>query len=299
MTSVLVVGSVALDTIETPFGRRVDVLGGSATHFSVSASHFAPVRLVGVVGRDFPREHVEMLQSRRVDTSGLEFSDGRTFRWHGRFEGDMANAQTLAVELNVFESFRPRVPPEFAGTPFVLLGNCPPRTQREVLEQLRGPRFVLLDTINLWIRNERPALLELLPRVDALCVNLEEVQLLADSRTCAGAIRRLLELGARSIIVKRGEHGATLATREFQFFIPAYPTEQVLDPTGAGDSFAGGILGYLAQNDASPAALRRALVYGSVMGSFAVEEFGTERLQKVSRQEIDARVGTLLDMIKV
>lgn len=299
MTHVLVVGSIALDTLETPYGKRDEILGGSATHFAISASHFAPVRLVGVVGKDFPTRHVEMLRSREIDTTGLEVADGLTFRWHGKFEGDMSRAQTISVALNVLKTFRPKVPPPFAGTPYVLLGNASPSVQRAVLDQLKGPTFVMLDTMDFWITSERPALLDLLPRVHALCINHTEAQQLAETATCAEAMRKLFDLGAKAVIVKRGEHGATLATPDFLFSIPSYPTEKVTDPTGAGDSFAGGMLGYLSRNDGSPSSLRRALVFGAVMGSFAVEEFGSERLQNVTRPEIDARAAALLEMIKV
>ncbi len=299
MSEVLVVGSVALDTLETPYGKSEDTLGGSATHFSLAASRFAPVRLVAVVGKDFPSRHVEMLRSKGVDTGGLETADGLTFRWHGRFQGDMSRAETVSVQLNVLATFQPKVPAAFAPTPYVLLGNSSPEVQKAVLEQLRGPKFVMLDTMNLWIDTARKGLVDLLPRVNALCVNHEEAQQLAGAKNTAGAIRGLLDLGTRIVIVKRGEHGATLATRDFQFSIPAYPTERFVDPTGAGDSFAGGILGYLARSGGDAAALRRALVYGSVMGSFTVEEFGTARLQRVTPEEVEARARTLLEMIRV
>jgi sugar/nucleoside kinase (ribokinase family) len=299
MSQILVVGSVALDTVETPHGVREDILGGSATHFSLSAAHFAPVRLVAVVGRDFPKAHLELLASRRVDTSGVETADGRTFRWHGRYDGDMNRAETVAVQLNVLEKFRPRVPEAFAATPYVLLGNSSPRVQREVLDQLRAPRLVMLDTMNLWISTERAELLEILPRVGLVCINYEEALQLAGARNASTAIRRILEAGARALIVKRGEHGATLATRDFMVSVPAYPTQRITDPTGAGDSFAGGVLGYLAQCDAEEPPLRRALVYGTVMGSLAVEEFGTEGVERATRAEVDARARTLLEMVRV
>lgn len=296
---VLVVGTVALDTIETPHGKAENVLGGSATHFALAARPFAPVRLVGVVGRDFPREHEERLRSLGVDLSGLEHADGLTFRWHGRFTGDMNRAETVSVRLNVFESFQPKIPESLASTPYVLLGNSSPRTQKAVLDQLRGPRFVMLDTMNHWIGSERPALLELLPRVDALCVNFEEALQLAQEYNGARAIRRLRELGARAVVVKRGEHGATLSAGDFVFSAPSFPTERVVDPTGAGDSFAGGFLGFLARSGKGASSLRRAILYGTVMGSFAVEGFGTARLQEITRAEIEARAAKLRDMISV
>jgi len=299
MTNVLVVGSVALDTLETPHGRADNALGGSATHFALSAGRFAPVRLVGVVGKDFPREHIEMLKGQKIDVTGLEIADGKTFRWHGRFVGDMSRAETVSVELNVLATFQPKVPAAFSSTPYVLLGNASPEVQQSVLDQLKGPKFVMLDTMNLWISTQRAALLKLLPRVDAVCINFEEALQLAETTSGATAVRRILDLGAKTLIMKRGEHGATLATRDGQFSVPSFPTDRVVDPTGAGDSFAGGTLGYLAQAGGEAGALRRAIVYGSVMGSFAVEEFGTKRIQGVSRDDIEQRARAILDMLRV
>jgi len=299
MSNVLAVGSVALDTLETPHGRADNELGGSATHFALSASRFAPVRIVGVVGKDFPKEHLEMLKGQKIDISGLEVAEGKTFRWHGRFEGDMARAQTLSVDLGVFLTFTPKVPAAFVSTPYVLLGNIHPATQAAVLDQLKGPKFVMLDTMNLWIGTERPSLVKLLPRVDAVCINFEEALQLADTTSGAKAVRKILDLGAKTLIMKRGEHGATLATRDGQFSVPSFPTDRVIDPTGAGDSFAGGTLGYLAQAGPEKDAMRRAMVYGSVMGSFAVEEFGTKRIQGVTREEVETRAKAVLDMLRV
>ncbi|HEV3027713.1 MAG TPA: PfkB family carbohydrate kinase [Planctomycetota bacterium] len=299
MNSVLAVGSVALDTLETPHGRADNALGGSATHFALAASRFAPVRIVGVVGKDFPPEHLAMLEAQKIDISGLEIAEGKTFRWHGRFEGDMGRAQTVSVELGVLRTFQPKVPAGFASTPYVLLGNSAPATQAAVLDQLKGPKFVMLDTMNLWIGSERPALVRLLPRVDAVCINFEEALQLADTTSGAKAIRKILDLGAKTLIMKRGEHGATLATRDGQFSVPSFPTDRVVDPTGAGDSFAGGTLGYLAQAGPEKGALRRAMVYGTVMGSFAVEEFGTRRIQDVTREEVETRAKAVLEMLRV
>jgi len=299
MNNVLVVGSVALDTLETPHGRADNALGGSATHFALAASRFAPVRLVGVVGKDFPREHIEMLKGQKIDVSGLEIADGKTFRWHGRFVGDMSRAETVSVELNVLATFQPKVPAAFASTPFVLLGNASPEVQLSVLNQLKEPKFVMLDTMNLWISTQRAALLTLLPRVDAVCINFEEALQLAETTSGAKAVRKILDLGAKMLIMKRGEHGATLATRDGQFTSPSFPTDRVVDPTGAGDSFAGGTLGYLAQAGGEKDAIRKAIIYGSVMGSFAVEEFGTRRIQTVTREEIETRARAILDMLSV
>ena len=299
MSQVLVVGTVALDTLETPHGKAENALGGSATHFSLSASRFAAVRLVGVVGKDFPKEHLEMLRKQKIDLDGLEIAEGKTFRWHGRFEGDMSRAQTLSVDLGVFASFVPKIPGSHRATPFVLLGNCAPQTQDQVLGQMQKPRFTMLDTMNHWIGSERPALLKLLPKVDCVCVNFEEALQLADTTSGAKAVRRILDLGVKTLIMKRGEHGATLATRDWQFSVPSYPTDRVVDPTGAGDSFAGGTLGYLANHGHEGQALRKAVVYGSVMGSFAVEEFGTRRIQGVSPEEVEQRAKALLEMLRI
>jgi sugar/nucleoside kinase (ribokinase family) len=299
MSQVLVVGTVALDTLETPHGRADDALGGSATHFSLSASRFAEVRLVGVVGKDFPSDHLAMLKGQGIDLGGLEVAEGRTFRWHGRFVGDMGRAETLSVDLGVFATFSPKIPAAHRETPYVLLGNCAPATQDQVLSQLKKPAFVMLDTMNHWIGSERPMLLKLLPKVDCVCVNFEEALQLADATSGAKAIRRILEMGTKTLIVKRGEHGATLATRDWQFSTPSYPTDRVVDPTGAGDSFAGGTLGYLAKHGLQENSLRRALVYGSVMGSFAVEEFGTRRIQGVSREDVEQRARVLMDMLRI
>lgn len=299
MSNVLVVGSVALDTLETPHGRADNALGGSATHFALSASRFAPVRMVGVVGKDFPPEHLEMLKAQKIDLAGLEHADGKTFRWHGRFEGDMGRATTVSVDLGVFLTFQPKVPAAHASTPYVLLGNCAPATQSSVLGQLKSPKFVMLDTMNLWIGTQRPALVELLPKVSAVCINFEEALQLADTTSGAKAVRKILDLGVKTLIMKRGEHGATLATRDGQFSVPSFPTDRVVDPTGAGDSFAGGMLGYLASAGSGPDVLRRAMIYGSVMGSFAVEEFGTKRIQGVTREEVEARAKAILEMLRV
>jgi len=299
MSNVLVVGSVALDTLETPHGRADDALGGSATHFALSASRFASVRMVGVVGRDFPAEHVDMLKGQKIDLAGLEHADGKTFRWHGRFEGDMARATTVSVDLGVFQTFKPKVPAAHTTTPYVLLGNIAPGTQSAVLDQLKGPKFVMLDTMNLWIGTQRPALVELMPKVNAVCINFEEALQLADTTSGAKAVRKILDMGVKTLIMKRGEHGATLATRDGQFSVPSFPTDRVIDPTGAGDSFAGGMLGYLASAGHEAGVLRKAMVYGSVMGSFAVEEFGTKRIQGVTREEVEARAKAIMDMLRV
>ncbi len=288
--SLLVVGSVALDSVETPFGRREEVLGGSATYFSAAASFFGPVRLVATIGEDFPDEHVRFLAARRVDVSGLERRPGRTFRWKGRYEFDLNAAHTLETQLNVFADFQPRLPPAFLDSEYVFLGNIDPDLQREVLDQVRAPRFVACDTMNFWISSKRESLLKTLRRVDLLFVNDAEARQLAEEHNMVQAARRILGFGPRALVVKRGEYGALFFTGEHVFATSAYPLEVLFDPTGAGDSFAGGFMGYLARvGREDAAAMRRAIVIGSVLASFTVERFSLERLRTLTRDEIHAR----------
>jgi sugar/nucleoside kinase (ribokinase family) len=288
--AVAVVGSVAFDTIETPMGTAEEVLGGSAMHFAVAASYFAPVRLVAVVGEDFPEAERDYLGSRDIDLSGLEVRPGRTFRWRGRYHEDMNVRDTLALELNVFADFRPTLSPAVRSSPIVFLANIDPRLQAAVLEQFEDPSVVACDTMNHWIETAREPLEALLPRLDLLVVNDEEARLLSDEQNVPRAARRILELGPRSVLVKRGEYGAILFSPDSVFAVPAYPLEEVFDPTGAGDTFAGGVVGYLAATgERSEGGLRRAIVYGSVLASFVVEDFGGQRLRTLTRDEIDQR----------
>jgi sugar/nucleoside kinase (ribokinase family) len=287
--SLLVVGSIALDSVETPFGRRDDVLGGSATYFSTAASFFGPVRLVAVVGEDFPEEHVRFLSSRGVDTAGLERAPGRTFRWKGRYDFDLNQAHTLDTQLNVFASFRPRLPEAYRDSEHVFLGNIDPELQRAVLDQVRKPRFVACDTMNYWIQSKREALLATLRRVDMLFVNDAEVRQLAGESNVVLAAREVLAMGPRAVVVKRGEHGALFFSGDEVFAASAYPLPAVFDPTGAGDSFAGGFMGYLARQRTDRGALRRAIVLGGVLASYAVEEFSLDRLKRLTPAEIRAR----------
>jgi len=288
--SLLVVGSVALDSLETPFGRREEILGGSASYFSTCASFFGPTRVVAVVGEDFPEEHLAFLSSRGVDLAGLVRQPGRTFRWKGRYDFDLNTAHTLDTQLNVLASFRPVLPVAWRETDFVFLGNIDPDLQRAVLEQVRAPRFVACDTMNFWIASRRESLLETLRSVDLLFVNDAEARQLAGEHNVVKAARRILGLGPRAVVVKRGEHGALFFSGEEVFSASAYPLPAVFDPTGAGDSFAGGFMGYLARiRREDPAALRRAIVLGSVLASFAVEQFGLERLHTLEPREIRAR----------
>ncbi len=297
MKSALVVGSVAFDTLETPAGRRNNLLGGSATHFALAARHFVTVRMVAVVGRDFPDRHVKTFNRLGIDTEGLVRSEGLTFRWHGKYEGTMSAAQTVEVQLNVLGGFQPTLPASYRGTEYVLLGKASAVSQRAVLEQLKRPRFVVMDTMDLWIQTERKAVWALLPRVQALCVNYEEALMLADDNNAVRAAKKILAAGVKFVIVKRAEHGATLYTRKFLFSIPAYPTEKVVDPTGAGDAFAGGLLGSIARHGIADGALKKSLVYGSVMGSLAVESFGCEGLQRATTKEVERRARALQYMI--
>jgi sugar/nucleoside kinase (ribokinase family) len=286
----LAVGSVALDSLETPFGRREDVLGGSASYFSVCASFFGPTRMVAVVGEDFPEEHVRLFASRGVDLAGLVRRPGRTFRWKGRYEFDLQTAHTLDTQLNVFAEFRPDLPPHFRDSEYVFLGNIDPDLQRSVLDQVRAPRFVACDTMNFWIASKRDSLLRTLKRVDMLFVNDAEARQLAGEHNVVKAAKRILAFGPRSVVVKRGEHGAIFFSGDEVFAASAYPLPAVFDPTGAGDSFAGGFMGYLARSRREDSAvLRRAIVLGSVLASFTVEQFGLERLKTLAPEEIRAR----------
>jgi sugar/nucleoside kinase (ribokinase family) len=288
---VLVVGSVALDSVETPFGRADDVLGGSGTFFSSAASHFAPVQLVGVVGDDYPVEKLAVLTERGVDLSGVEQTAGSSFRWRGRYRHDLNAAETLETHLGVFSHFAPKIPEKFRRAPFVFLANIDPRLQLQVLEQVEKPRLVACDTMNFWIESRRPELLELLKHVDLITLNDGEARQLTEHTNLVHAARWILDRGPRHVLIKKGEHGAFMFTKDSVFFAPAYPLESVFDPTGAGDSFAGGFIGHLAATgDLSDRGMRRAVVVGSAMGSFAVEKFSNTRLLEITRADIDARV---------
>jgi sugar/nucleoside kinase (ribokinase family) len=289
--SLLVVGSVAFDSIETPNGSVDDVLGGSATFFSYSASFFTRPRLVSVIGEDFPAEHRRLFEGRQIDTEGLVTQAGRTFRWKGRYHQDMNTRDTLEVHLNTFGTFNPVLPERFRDSTHVFLANGSPSLQARVLDQIRHPRLVLADTMDLWIETQREDLLALLPRIDGLLLNDSEARQLTgeDNLVRAGAAVR--RLGPKFVILKKGEHGAMLFSADGVFIVPAYPTADVVDPTGAGDSFAGGILGYLDTDDTPPPGrLRRAMAYGTVVASLTVEGFGLDRLKQTNRGEIDDRL---------
>jgi len=286
----LVVGSVALDSLETPFGRREEILGGSACYFSACASYFGPTRVVAVVGEDFPQEHLDFLASRGVDLAGLARVPGRTFRWKGKYEFDLNTAHTLDTQLNVFAEFRPVLPDAYRDSQYVFLGNIDPDLQRQVLDQVRAPRFVACDTMNFWISSKRESLLKTLKRVDLLFVNDAEARQLAGEHNVVKAARRILGFGPRAVVVKRGEYGALYFSGHETFAASAYPLPDVFDPTGAGDSFAGGFMGYLARaGREEPGVMRRAIVLGSVLASYAVEQFSLDRLRTLTAPEIRAR----------
>jgi len=288
--SILVVGSVALDSIRTPFGEVEEILGGSATYFSVAASFFSPVRLVAVVGDDFPSEHVDFLRSRGVDTRGLRTVKGSTFRWRGYYTYDLNEAHTLETQLNVFEDFDPDIPEEYRDSEYVFLANIDPELQLKVLEQVRSPRLVVCDTMNFWIENKREALLETVSRVGWLLLNDAEARQLAGDPNLISAGRKLLGMGPERVIVKKGEHGVIMLAEEVFFSLPAYPLETVFDPTGAGDSFGGGLLGSLSRfPEPGEEEIRKAVVYGSVVASFAVEDFSCRRLRTLTSEEIERR----------
>jgi sugar/nucleoside kinase (ribokinase family) len=291
MSSLLVVGSVALDSVETPFGRKEDVLGGSATYFSTSASFFVrPVQVVAVVGEDFPAEHVEFLQSRGVDLSGLTREAGRTFRWKGQYTHQLNEAHTLDTQLNVFERFSPKLSEAHRAARTVFLGNIHPALQLSVLDQVKGPQLVAMDTMNFWIQGFLPELKKTLARVDLLFVNDGEARQLAGEHNIVKAARAIMAMGPRRLVIKRGEYGALLFDGDHVFACPAYPLAEVFDPTGAGDTFAGGFMGSVSSAATlDGAALRRAMVTGSVMASFTVERFSLERLRTVTPEEVRER----------
>jgi sugar/nucleoside kinase (ribokinase family) len=291
--AILVVGSVALDSVETPFGKADNVLGGSGTFFSASASHLSPVQLVGVIGSDYPLSSLqEAFKNRPVDLAGLEQMEGASFRWRGRYRHDLNSAETLETHLGVFSNFSPKIPDQFRNAPFVFLGNIDPRLQLDVLTQVSKPKLVACDTMNFWIESRRPDLLKLLERVDLITLNDAEARQLTEQFNLVKAAKWIMAKGPKLVVIKKGEHGAFLFTESSIFFAPAYPLESVFDPTGAGDSFAGGFIGYLARSgDLSEANLRRAVIHGSAMGSFAVEKFSINRLIEITPEDIRKRVG--------
>ena len=293
----VVVGSIGIDTIETPFDRKADLLGGSVSFACAAASPFARVGMVGVVGDDFPEEHVALYRSFGIDLDGLQTLPGKTFRWSGVYDADMINRETISTELNVFESFSPDLPETYRDAPYILLGNISPELQLHVLSQVRSPRFVAADTMDLWINISRRALMDVIRKVDMLTLNDSEARLLTGEhnlKRCAGIIR---EWGPKYVVIKKGEHGAMLLSDEGIFIVPAFPVERVVDPTGAGDSFAGGCMGRLAALEVvDEKALRQSLLYGAVVASFGVQEFSLSALDGLSDDTIDTRISELREM---
>jgi sugar/nucleoside kinase (ribokinase family) len=296
--SLLVVGSIAFDSIETPKGSVEDALGGSATFFSYAASFFTKPRLVGVVGDDFPAEHRQLLSARDIDTTGLVTQAGKTFRWKGRYHEDMNTRDTIAVHLNVLSAFDPVLPEPFRDSSHVFLANSSPVLQKNVLEQVHRPQLVMADTMDLWIETQHDELMSLLPELDGLLLNDGEARLLSEEDNLVRSGQAIRKMGPKFVIVKKGEHGAMLFSEDGVFAIPAYPTANVIDPTGAGDSFAGGLMGYLDSDQTPPPGrLRRAMVYGSVLASLTVEGFGLDRLTWTKRSEIEERVDQYRTML--
>jgi sugar/nucleoside kinase (ribokinase family) len=294
----LVVGSIALDSVATPFGETADALGGAAVFFSMAGAVLHPVQVVGVVGNDFPEAHLTALAARGVDLAGVERQAGESFRWKARYSYDLASRETLETRLGVFAEFRPRIPDKFRDARFVFLGNIDPELQLSVLDQVKKPKLVACDTMNYWIHSKRDVLLELLRHIDILMVNDSEARELSGDWNIYRAAHWILGRGPRMAVIKQGEHGALLVDQNTTFKVPAYPLQEVFDPTGAGDAFAGGFMAHVARTgDLAFDNLRRAMVYGSAMGSFAVEAFGVQRFEGVTLEEVHARVRAFRDLV--
>jgi sugar/nucleoside kinase (ribokinase family) len=296
----VIVGSVALDTIATPFETRKDVLGGSASYACAAASFFIPAGMVGVVGTDFPEAHMEKYRKFGIDLAGLQKDEGETFRWSGVYEPDMINRKTLSTELNVFASFTPELPAGYSRAPFLLLGNISPGLQVHVLSQAENAQFVVADTMDLWINTQRDELMDVVSKINMLTLNDSEARLMTGEHNIVKCAEQIMGYGPDYVVIKKGEHGAVLFGKNEIFLVPAYPVGEVCDPTGAGDSFAGGMMGYLAAAKATDgAAVKKALLYGSVIASFGVEKFGLDRLEMLTLSDIDRRLNELKSMIGV
>jgi sugar/nucleoside kinase (ribokinase family) len=295
--SLLVVGSLGLDTIETPFGMVEDVLGGSASYFSLAASIFTDVNLVAIVGRDFPDVHLSLLKSKGIDIDGIQVVDGETFKWHGKYGYDFGDPDTLATHLNVFENFKPLIPEKYRESEFVFLANIDPELQLNVLDQVNDPKLVACDTMNFWIENKKQALLDVLKKVDILIINDSEARELGEDPGIAKAARNILDLGPKILIVKRGEYGALKFSAKGIFWAPSYPLENVVDPTGAGDTFAGGVMGYLSNTDViTSSELKRSVINGCVMASFTVEDFSVNRISSLVEKDFNTRHTAFLNL---
>jgi sugar/nucleoside kinase (ribokinase family) len=289
--SILVVGSVALDSVETPFGQVQDALGGAATYFSLAAGFYTPVQMVAVVGEDFPQAYLDMLQAHHVDVRGVQRVPGKTFRWGGKYHYDMNNRDTLFTNLGVFADFHPQLPEDYKQTPYVFLANINPGLQSEVLDDVHHPQLAMMDTMNFWISGTRDALDRTISSVDIVTMNEAEARQYADTYSLQAAARNILERGPKALIVKKGEYGAVLFAKDNTYFVaPAYPLEDVKDPTGAGDTFAGGFMGYLARSgEITPEEIKRAIIHGSVLASFCCEDFRVNRLMSLTMAEIQQR----------
>lgn len=296
--SITVVGSVAFDTIETPFGTIDEALGGAATYFSAAATGYAPVKLVGVVGQDFPQEHIDLLHRLNVDTAGLQVAEGRTFRWSGQYEYDLNVRHTLDTQLNVFAEFHPELPSDYKTSPYLFLANIDPELQYEVLQQCDA-ELTMMDSMDFWITGKREALDKVIAAVDIVLLNDFEMRQWAETYSLVEGARKMLATGPRAIIVKKGEHGALLVTEDEVFVAPAYPYAEVKDPTGAGDSFAGGFMGFIAQNDGdiSASGLRRAVIHGAVVASFTVEDFGMAGLIALTNEAVQERYRRFQELV--
>lgn len=295
--SVLVVGTVAFDSIETPSGSVERILGGSASYFALGASFFAPVRIVGVIGRDFPQDYIDIFNRRNIDIEGLERAEGETFHWRGRYHEDINVRDTIELHLNVLAGFDPKLPESYRDAEYVFLGNIDPLMQMKVLDQLRHMKLVVCDTMDHWIRESRENLMKVLQRIEILVINDSEARLLSGYDNIVKAARAVLKMGPKMVLIKRGEYGVLQFSESSVFATPAYPLEEVFDPTGAGDSFAGGLMGHLARSgDQSRGGLRRAIVYGSVVASFTVEDFGVKRLTDASLAEIEERYRRFVEL---
>ena len=300
MSSLLVVGSMAYDDIETPFDKRKDALGGSATYFSTAASYFTPVNLVAVVGDDFNRSLINYLVEKKVNLEGLTSVTGQTFRWGGKYLDNMIDRETLYTHLGVFESFNPVLPASYQNSEYIFLANIQPNLQHNVIQQVKKAKFVAMDTMNFWITGDLDNLHTTLKKVDCLIINDSEVRLLSGEHNIFKGAQKIRELGPQTLIIKKGEHGSILVSGDKYFMCPAFPVENLFDPTGAGDSFAGGFMGYLAATDlTSPENLRRAMIVGTVMASFCVESFSTDKLKTLNEQEIKSRIHELVSLFEL
>ncbi len=298
--SLVVVGSIGIDTIETPHEKRVEILGGSASYACAAASFFTPVGLVGVVGTDFPKAYTDLYRKLGINLDGLQTLPGKTFRWTGVYEANMDNRRTICTDLNVFASFMPELPPSYRRAPFLFLANIQPQLQLHVLDQLEQPRFVVADTMDLWINTARDDLIKVIQRVDLLTVNESEARHLTGKKALLRAARVLLEMGPKHVLIKKGEHGSILFSRDSIFLMPAFPLDDVRDPTGAGDSFAGGFMGALASGgNLVGGAIRRAMIYGSVVASFGVEDFSLDRLEPLTIDRIEERASLFRAMTRI